>query len=229
MMSEDEHKYVLDYLIYKQVSFDLLPEVHDHFSAEINDYMKEGLSFHQAFDQTDKTWEVELKKVYLNSFTLYKAPHLVAKMNQIENYRIIKKALIFAISVALLSALVLLLSDFRFLRILFISSIIFTVIPYIWLVVNNYEAFKMRDKVLKRNLNFSFFRNPEILYILIISVANLVFNGIKIGGILENYKLIIAIVFTFLIIFSSVYTVLALTQIFKSYDKMKPYLKHIFE
>lgn len=229
MMSEDEHKYVLDYLIYKQVSFDLLPEVHDHFSTEINDYMKEGLSFHQAFDQTDKTWEVELKKVYLNSFTLYKAPHLVAKMNQIENYRIIKKALIFAISVALLSALVLLLSDFRFLRILFISSIIFTVIPYIWLVVNNYEAWKMRDKVVKRNLNFSFFRNPEILYILIISVANLVFNGIKIGGILENYKLIIAIVFTFLIIFSSVYTVLALTQIFKSYDKMKPYLKHIFE
>ena len=207
----------------------MLPEVHDHFSAEINDYMKEGLSFHPPFDQTDKTWEVELKKVYLNSFTLYKAPHLVAKMNQIENYRIIKKALIFAISVALLSALVLLLSDFRFLKILFISSIIFTVIPYIWLVVNNYEAWKMRDKVVKRNLNFSFFRNPEILYILIISVANLVFNGIKIGGILENYKLIIAIVFTFLIIFSSVYTVLALTQIFKSYDKMKPYLKHIFE
>ena len=229
MMTDKQHSRVIDYLIYRQVSFDLLPEVHDHFAAQINEFLKEGLSFNQAFDQTDKAWEVELKKVYLNSFTFYKAPHLVAKMNQIENYRIMKKALIFASTVALLSALVLMLSDFRFLRVLLISSIIFTLIPYIWLVIQNYEAWKMRDKVVKRNMNFSFFRHPEVLYLLIISVANLVLNGMRIGGVLEDYKLIIALFFTFLIIFSGAYTILAMTQMFRSYDKMKPYLKHIFE
>ena len=62
MITFDENKKIIDYLLSKNLTLDLLVEIEDHFKEQIEYKINaENKSFDAAFFETKESWEVDLK------------------------------------------------------------------------------------------------------------------------------------------------------------------------
>lgn len=61
MISEENNKKIINYLLSKKIPIDVLVEVHDHICSQIMDNYREKNDFDVVFDEVKKTWEKDLK------------------------------------------------------------------------------------------------------------------------------------------------------------------------
>jgi|GEM_PF-1338710 len=64
MLSQSEQNKIRNYLFSKNLPFDLLLEVEDHFQEQIENLMQKEMSFEEAFPEVKLLWKKDLKETY---------------------------------------------------------------------------------------------------------------------------------------------------------------------
>lgn len=98
MITEAQENKIMDYLVAKEISLDILVEIRDHMISQISDIQyDENINFEDAFLRVKESWNSEFKRVNYLLFYPAKIP-LIAKRIIQEKYKgLFKKSLIIGV------------------------------------------------------------------------------------------------------------------------------------
>ena len=100
MMTERQESQVMDYLVSQNLPLDILLEIKDHVTAQVQDIqLNENVSFENAFSKAKESWKGEFETVSYRMFFPVKIP-LIAKRIIKEKYNgFLKKSLLIGLIV----------------------------------------------------------------------------------------------------------------------------------
>ncbi|MBV7440994.1 hypothetical protein KRX57_06135 [Weeksellaceae bacterium TAE3-ERU29] len=93
MITEEQNKQVIDFLLSKELPIDILSELHDHILSQIHEYQIQGMSFDEAFEKSKLTWKEDLEK-HLDIYFGFNESKLVKKIYWSKMLPIYKKSLL---------------------------------------------------------------------------------------------------------------------------------------
>lgn len=103
MISKEEDKLIINYLVSKKLSYDLMSEVYDHMTTQIHELRtKENMSFEEAWQKVQFSWIDELKMTYDVRLSLDDISVLSKRVMKIRNRQLWPKAVGIGVSLALL-------------------------------------------------------------------------------------------------------------------------------
>ncbi len=94
MISKEEDKLIINYLVNKRLSYDLMSEVYDHMTTQIHELRtNENMSFEEAWQKVQFTWIDELIMTYDVRFSLDDISILAKKIITQRNRRSIPRSI----------------------------------------------------------------------------------------------------------------------------------------
>ncbi|MBV7440992.1 hypothetical protein KRX57_06125 [Weeksellaceae bacterium TAE3-ERU29] len=100
MITEEQNKQVIDFLLSKELPIDILSELHDHILSQIHEYQVQGMSFDEAFGKSKLTWKEDLEK-HLDIYFGFNESKLVKKIYWSKMLPIYKKSLLVSLPFSL--------------------------------------------------------------------------------------------------------------------------------
>lgn len=103
MISKEEDKIIVNFLVNKRLSYDLMSEVYDHMTTQIHELKtNENMSFEEAWQKVQFTWIDELKMTYDVRFSLDDISVLSKRIMSQRNRQLWPKAVGIGVGLALL-------------------------------------------------------------------------------------------------------------------------------
>ena len=101
MITEEQNKQVINFLLSKELPIDILSELHDHILSQIHEYQIQGMSFDEAFEKSKLTWKEDLEK-HLDIYFGFNESKIVKKIYWSKMLPIYKKSLLMSLPFSLL-------------------------------------------------------------------------------------------------------------------------------
>ena len=146
---ENQDKKITDYLIEKRLPLDIMLEVKDHMTDQIQDLeVSKNMTFDEAFSQAQLSWEEELKtnRPSLTTYNEFLATPFVRKIYWQKRKSVIFRSVGFALCVLMLLILAAKGLDISSFRIVFMVIVILsTFIPVLY-YIRYFRVFRFTDK-----------------------------------------------------------------------------------
>ncbi|AQX50183.1 hypothetical protein [Elizabethkingia anophelis] len=146
---ENQDKKITDYLIEKRLPLDIMLEVKDHMTDQIQDLeVSKNMTFDEAFSQAQLSWEEELKtnRPSLTTYNEFLATPFVRKIYWQKRKSVIFRSVGFALCILILLILAATELDITSFRIVFIAIVILSTFTPVLYYIRYFRVFRFTDK-----------------------------------------------------------------------------------
>ncbi|MCT3649970.1 hypothetical protein HZQ44_18245 [Elizabethkingia anophelis] len=146
---ENQDKKITDYLIEKKLPLDIMLEVKDHMTDQIQDLeVSKNMTFDEAFSQAQLSWEEELKtnRPSLTTYNEFLATPFVRKIYWQKRKSVIFRSVGFALCILILLILAATELDITSFRIVFIAIVILSTFTPVLYYIRYFRVFRFTDK-----------------------------------------------------------------------------------
>ncbi|MDV3613799.1 hypothetical protein CMU81_08215 [Elizabethkingia anophelis] len=146
---ENQDKKITDYLIEKRLPLDIMLEVKDHMTDQIQDIeVSKNMTFDEAFSQAQLSWEEELKtnRPSLTTYNEFLATPFVRKIYWQKRKSVIFRSVGFALCILILLILAATELDITSFRIVFIAIVILSTFTPVLYYIRYFRVFRFTDK-----------------------------------------------------------------------------------
>ncbi|MDV3893604.1 hypothetical protein CMT42_09620 [Elizabethkingia anophelis] len=146
---ENQDKKITDYLIEKRLPLDIMLEVKDHMTDQIQDLeVSKNMTFDEAFSQAQLSWEEELKtnRPSLTTYNEFLATPFVRKIYWQKRKSVIFRSVGFALCILILLILAATELDITSFRIVYIAIVILSTFTPVLYYIRYFRVFRFTDK-----------------------------------------------------------------------------------